>query len=127
VRLKQNMRKKIDAEKILQTLSVIRESIPQHMRRPNRVRKKSSDGAFEAASLEDFELLTVADALEELSDEISDSVAFAREQALAEALKIYYAAEELARDPAHADLIPHLEEMRQAYQRDFGVPIPPKK
>jgi hypothetical protein len=121
------MRKKIDAEKILQTLSVIRESIPQHMRRPNRVRKKSSDGAFEAASLEDFELLTVADALEELSDEISDSVAFAREQALAEALKIYYAAEELAKDPAHADLIPHLEEMRQAYQRDFGVPIPPKK
>jgi len=121
------MGKKIDAEKILQTLSVIRESIPQHMRRPHRVRKASSDGAFEAASLEDFELLTVADALEELSDEISDSVAYARERALEEALKIYYAAEELARDPAHANLIPHLEEMRAAYQRDFGVPIPPKK
>src|SRR4029079_9917531 len=120
------MSKKIDAEKILQTLSVIRESIPQHMRRHNRVRKKSSDGAFEAASLEDFELLTVADALAELSAQISDSVAFAREQALAEALKIYYAAEELAKDPAHADLIPHLEEMRQDYQRDFGVAIPPQ-
>jgi len=44
---------------------------------------------------------------------------------LADALRIYYAAEELARDPANAHLIPHVEAMRRAYEHDYGVPIPP--
>lgn len=46
--------------------------------------------------------------------------------AKAKALEIYYAAEELARDPEHAELIPHVARMREAYERDYGVPIPPK-
>ena len=41
-------------------------------------------------------------------------------------LKIYYTMEEQVRDPEHAHLIPLVEQMREAYQRDFGVPIPPK-
>jgi hypothetical protein len=45
---------------------------------------------------------------------------------MAQALKIYYAAEELAKDPEHAHLIPYVEQMRAIYRRDFGTDIPKK-
>ena len=48
----------------------------------------------------------------------------AEARVLSQALAVYYAAEELARDPAHADLIPQVEAMRTAYERDYGRPIP---
>jgi len=45
---------------------------------------------------------------------------------MAMAMKVYYAAEELAKDPEHAELIPHVEKMREAYSSFYGKPIPPK-
>jgi hypothetical protein len=39
-------------------------------------------------------------------------------------MEVYYSAEELARDPANAHIIPHVEAMRAAYEKDFGHPIP---
>ncbi|HKS24097.1 MAG TPA: hypothetical protein VJZ76_14935 [Thermoanaerobaculia bacterium] len=121
------MNKKINAEEVLQLLATIRASVPFELKpRPD----KGSAATFEAVdadSIEGFELVTVAEALEDLANELSDAVDGARQKALAEALKIYYAAEELARDPAHAELIPHVQAMREAYERDFGKPIPPKK
>lgn len=44
-----------------------------------------------------------------------------------QALEIYYTAEALARDAEHADLIPVVERLRQAYQHDHGRAIPPRK
>ena len=41
-------------------------------------------------------------------------------------LEVYYAAEDLARDPAHAELIPHVEAMRRAHEAQYGRPIPPR-
>lgn len=121
------MNKKINAEEVLQLLATIRASVPFELKpRPD----KGSGATFEAVdadSIEGFELVTVAEALEDLANELSDAIDRTREKALAEALKIYYAAEELARDPAHAELIPHVQAMREAYERDFGKPIPPKK
>jgi hypothetical protein len=46
------------------------------------------------------------------ADELSDSIETAQQQAMAGALEIYYAAEKLAKDPEHAHLMPHVEQMR---------------
>jgi hypothetical protein len=46
---------------------------------------------------------------------------------LQDCLNVYYATEELVKDPANAHLIPHLEAMRKAYEDSYGKPIPPKK
>jgi hypothetical protein len=42
------------------------------------------------------------------------------------ALKSYYELEEKARDPQHAHLIEVVEKIREAYEREFGGPIPVK-
>src|SRR4029079_9339376 len=45
---------------------------------------------------------------------------------LEDALTIYYIAEDLARDPANAELLPFVEKIRKAHEREFGKPIPAK-
>ncbi|HYK04607.1 MAG TPA: hypothetical protein VE974_22840 [Thermoanaerobaculia bacterium] len=42
-------------------------------------------------------------------------------------LDIYYAAEELARDPEHVHLVEHVEKMRRSYEAEEGRPIPSKE
>jgi hypothetical protein len=119
---------KIDAEAILRTLAEIRKSIPYKLAAPPPPEEKTRPiTAPEGDALEDFEWTAVADGIEQLIAELSGAIEGARAKALDEALRIYYAAEELARDPANAHLIPHVEAMRQAFEHDYGVPIPPKK
>jgi hypothetical protein len=112
----------IDAEAILETLAKVRQSIPYPL---PQLPPSSVDTAIE--NVEDFELATVAESLERLTAELSAAIDAAREKALSHALRVYYAAEELAADPANAHLIPHVEEMRRAFQHDYGVPIPPRR
>ena len=121
------MSKTINAEAILQTLADIRRSIPYELT-PLPPQEKASPiaAAHNAETMADFEMETVAEALEGLTAQLSAALERARAKVLADALRVYYAAEELARDPANADLIPHVEEMRRAYEKDYGVPIPPR-
>lgn len=114
---------KIDAEAILQTLTDVRRAIPYELR-PLPANDTTAPTAGDA--IEDFELATVAEGLERLTAELSEALDRARAKLLDDALRIYYATEELARDPANAHLIPHVEAMRRAYEHDYGVPIPPK-
>ena len=65
--------------------------------------------------------------LRSLATDVRSAIEYAHAQATEKALQVYYAAEELARDPAHADLIPHVEAMRKAYEKSYGKPIPAKK
>jgi len=44
-----------------------------------------------------------------------------------ESLRVYYIAEELAGSGEHPELIPHVEAMRSAHEKQYGKPIPPKK
>jgi hypothetical protein len=74
-----------------------------------------------------FELVTAVSALETLAVEIEVVLARRMEELYAEALQIYYATEALARDPARAELLPFLEAMRSAHEREYGRPIPPKR
>jgi hypothetical protein len=62
--------------------------------------------------------------LEHLARQIETVIAQRMEQAYAQALHVYYVAEELSRDPANAELLPHVEAMRAAHEEQYGYPIP---
>jgi hypothetical protein len=74
----------------------------------------------------DFAALTVAEALTALADKIHAVMSRRREELYWKCIEAYYVAEELSRDPEHAHLIPHVEAMRAAHERDYGKPIPPR-
>jgi hypothetical protein len=120
-------KKKIDVEGILNTLASIRKQIPHLPAAPPR--ETTADAALPSDSeeaMELFEMETLAGALESFAGEVSAAIDDAQQKAMVEALKIYYAAEELARDPEHTHLIPYVEQMRAIYRRDFGRDIPKK-
>ncbi|MBV8543484.1 MAG: hypothetical protein JO088_01965, partial [Acidobacteria bacterium] len=118
-------KQKVDVEGILDTLAAVRQQVPHLADAPPRdatgtaTLLGSSDEAMEL-----FEMETLADALDSFAGELSDSIETAREQATAGALEIYYAAQELAKNPEHAHLIPLVEKMREAYRRDYGTDLP---
>ena len=126
------MKKNVDVEGILETLSKVRRQIPQL---GNTTAKAPLDdtaamgsflqGGQEATEL--FEMETLADALESFAGELSASIEASEEKLMADALEVYYAAEALSKDPEHAHLIPYVEEMRAIYRRDFGKEIPERK
>lgn len=120
--------KKASPEEILAKLSDIRSKIPFLKPVPERDLPSAVApmGGVPSDDLEDFEWESVAMAAEAMADELHEAIEAAQAKALAQAMEIYYAAEELARDPAHADLLPSLQAMREAYERDFGKPIPPR-
>ena len=119
--------KKASPEEILAKLSEIRSKIPFLTPVPERELPSAAPiGGVPSDDLEDFEWESVAMAAEAMANELHEAIEAAQAKALAQAMDIYYAAEELARDPAHADLLPSLQAMREAYERDFGKPIPPR-
>lgn len=73
---------------------------------------------------DDALLQFAADGLADLVSEMQSIIDQRREKLYRDALEIYYVAEELSRDPAHADVIPHVEAMRRGHERDFGRGIP---
>jgi hypothetical protein len=122
---------KIDAEPILRRCAEIRESIPAEYLDRNRPRP-SHEGrmeallGFEPQTPEDFEYFALHEGVQALADDLHEALTYAHEKGRKMVLKVYYAGEELVRDPQHAHLIPQLEEIRRAYERDYGHPIPPK-
>jgi hypothetical protein len=123
---------KLDAEKILNTLAEIRSQIPFLGEKPAPALLKNpgfdglAPGMIGPDAMEDFAYEAVAEGLESLASELSAVLDEKRQKLIDNALDIYYAAEELARDPEHADLIAHVETMRKSYESDFGHPVPSK-
>ena len=124
----QEMRKRLDAEAVLRQLAEIRKSMPrlESSRPATSEGRAPSVGGIQPQTAEDFEELAVADALESLASELSAAVEQAYAETMETAMRAYYIAEEMAKDPAHAELIPHVEKMREAYLKSYGKPIPPK-
>ena len=117
--------KKLDAAEALRRLGEIRKGIPFL---EESVPRRTGDGRADGGTtFEEFEMLALAEGLENLSEDLSAAVRKKEAEAVEAALQVYYTTEELSRDPAHAHLIPHVEKMREAYERDFGRPIPPKR
>jgi hypothetical protein len=75
---------------------------------------------------EDALLEFAAEGLTDLAASMRTIIDQRVENVYRQALEVYYATEELARDPANAHLIPHVEAMRRGHERDYGVPIPPR-
>jgi len=117
----------MNAEAILRKLSQIQGAIPQLPQPRPEIEISTIGATLEGDALDDFECAAVADALEAMADDLAAAIADARADLFAKCLEVYYAAEELSRDPAHADLIPHVEEMRRAYQQSCGKPIPARR
>ena len=120
---------RLPAEQILGVLTPIRNrssssTRPHHAHR-NVAAPMPTTAPLETA--EDFEYAAVIDGIESLANDLGAVLAQKRAALLEEALDVYYAAEELARDPEHADLIEAVEKMRAVYERDYGGPIPPKR
>lgn len=78
-------------------------------------------------ALEDFATIGAVESLEVLIEQVHAVAEQKREAAYRTALDVYYATEELARDPEHAHLVAHVENMRRAHQAQYGRPIPPRE
>jgi len=119
---------KLDAERILGMLADMRKKLPlvdEGSRQSEDARTRLTAGV-PVETEEDFEWAAVMDGVESLARDVSAVAAQKRAEVLEMALRVYYAMEEAARDPANAHLIEEVEKMRAAYERDFGKPIPPK-
>jgi hypothetical protein len=116
--------KKLDAAEALRRLAEIRKGMPFLENTPRR----SGDGRLaNCSTAEEFEGEALAEGLENLVDDLSAAIRKKEAETLETALQVYYTAEELARDPANAHIVPHVERMREAYERSYGRPIPPKR
>jgi hypothetical protein len=67
------------------------------------------------------------DALQALADDMQSVLDRRMETLYQRSLDVYYAAEELARQPEHAHLVEHVEAMRRAHEKEYGVPPPPRE
>ena len=116
--------KRLDAAEILRKLSALREQMP----RPTGKYTPKTQTRLQPTgdAMADFEQQAIVDALGSMADELHAALEEKRDKLVRDAMEVYYTAEELARDPEHANLIPHVEAMRAAYERDFGKPIPPR-
>lgn len=120
---------KLDAELILGELAAIRKKIsfldgvaPRQWE-DTRTRR-IDDVPIETE--EDFEWAAIIEAMESLHEDIREGVERKRTEIIENALRVYYDAEEASRDPANAHLIEQVEQMRLAYEQEFGRPIPPR-
>ncbi|MEO8137701.1 MAG: hypothetical protein ABI831_27430 [Betaproteobacteria bacterium] len=124
--------KKLDVPALLRQLAEMREKMPKP-EGPRRAGPLPGSSATRTKllrsgnSMADFETQALIDALEAMAEEIRTVIAEKEAKALEMALDAFYVAEDLIRDPQHAELIPQVEALRAAYERDFGRPIPPRK
>ena len=121
---------KLDAELILRELAAIRKKIPfldegAPPRQAEDGRSRSTDD-MPLETEEDFEWAAVVEGFESLGRDLSAAIDRKKAAVMEKALNVYYNLEEASRDPENAHLIEQVEEMRAAYEREYGRPIPPK-
>ena len=85
------------------------------------------EGAVYAAGSREEAMTEFAiDALQTLADDMRSVLDRRMEALYRQALDVYYAAEELARSPEHAQLAEQVEAMRRAHEKEYGYPPPPR-
>jgi hypothetical protein len=109
--------RKLDATAALRRLAEIRKRMPFLENTPRR----GGDGRLtNCRTAEDFEAEALAEGLQNLADDLSAAFQKKEAEALETALRVYYTAEELARDPANAHIVPHVERMREPFPPQLG-------
>lgn len=116
----------MNAKAILARLAEIRAFLPLEGIEPVRKTEPERITRMDLRTQQDFDDAAVMHAVESLLADVQAIVDNARQRAFESALDIYYKAEELARDPENAELIPHVAEIRRAYESSYGHPIPTK-
>ena len=126
--------KTVDVEGILNTIATVRAQLPQLAKARAAAPPPEKPEEYlpfvpgeDEEAMKTFEMLALADGLESFAGELREAIDEAQQKLMEDAMNVYYAAEELINDPAHAHLIPYVEQMRAIYLRDFGTEIPPKK
>ena len=117
----------MNTDEILHRLSEIRNAIPQLPQPRTNKNAHAGNATLASDALTDFEYAAIADALEAIGDDLTAAIDDAQTALVTKCLEVYYAAEELSHDPAQADLIPYVEEMRRAYEQSYGRPIPARR
>ncbi len=121
---------KLDAELVLSELATLRKKIPflaDGEPRPQEENRSRSVGDLPIETEEDFEWAAVREGVEILHADLVASNERRWDALVEKALDAFYAAEEASRDPANAHLIEYVEQMRAAYEKENGRPIPPKR
>ena len=119
----------VDAELILGQLTSIRRRIPFLDQGTPRRSEDARTPSFDDMPLEteeDFEWAAIIDGIESLASDLRAAMDRNRTELMERGLEIYYAVEEASHDPANAHLIELVVEMRAAFERDYGRPIPAK-
>lgn len=116
------MTRNLDAKPILRQLAEIRRSIPYLQPGPPPPAPPTVP-----CTPEDFEYAALSEGVESLLHEVEAAIDYAYAQATVQALEVYYAAEELSRQPEHTELIPHVARMRAAWEEEHGGPIPERR
>jgi hypothetical protein len=116
----------LSTEQVLARLGRLRAGMPLH-RIPPRLRRRCTERPLDVHSIENFDGEAVAEALGTMADEVHALVETVAQTLVEQALDVYYALEELVRDPEHAHLLPHLENMRNAYEQSYGCAVPTKE
>jgi hypothetical protein len=118
------------AEELLALIAETRKLIPPEFRRVmGKVPEPPTPldaPTLDATTLDDFEFNTVRETLASVIAELRLVVEAEQKQLFEKALDSYYAMEQAARDPKNAHLIPHLEEVRNAFEKS-GTPMPTKE
>lgn len=120
---------KLDAELVLSELATLRKKIPflaEEEPRPQEENRSRSFDDLPIETEEDFEWAAVLEAVESLHADLVASNERRWDALVEKALDVFYAAEEASRDPANAHLTEYVEQMRAAYEKENGRPIPPK-
>ncbi|MGH7485377.1 MAG: hypothetical protein ACREMY_07195 [bacterium] len=95
---------------------------------PDEIHAKQGDSAaYAAGSREDAMAEFTVDALQTLADDMRSVLDSRKARLYRQALEVYYATEELARDPKHAHLAEQVEAMRRAHESEHGCPPPHRK
>lgn len=124
------MKELMEPEQMLEILANARELVRQSLRPEEQAAFAAApatpEGALQVASVADFEYEAVLDAAQSLERELRQAIESREQRLYEDCLDAFYAAEELSRQPEHADLIPKVEEMRRLHEQDYGKPIPPR-
>jgi hypothetical protein len=119
---------KSDAEVILERLRHIRETLPFPL-----VRVTPAEEPRPAVQCNDedaigiFEYEAVMDEIDAFGADLQATLDASHAKLIDDCLHVYFTGLDLVRDPANANLIPHLEAMRAGYEHDFGRPIPTRE
>jgi len=124
--------KEQSAAEILRVLNDVSEAFSSTMTEAERAALDArhagdpESAAYAAGTREEAMIEFTADALQTLADDMHSVLDARKERLYRQALDVYYAAEELARDPEQAHLAEQVEAMRRAHISEYGYPPPPR-